>query len=54
MLNKDMIGRYYPIAFKKADRLVNFRQNRWGIYDTFLILMHLSLFILIVVKGVIV
>ncbi len=30
------------------DKRNNFRQNRWGLYDTFLVLMHLALFILIV------
>ena len=53
----------FVLSFKKADDLadamevrlynvnskrVNFRQNRWGFYDTFLVLMHLSLFVLIV------
>lgn len=58
----------FVITLKKADALAdsmavrlyhvdgkrtNFRQNRWGFYDTFLVLIHLSLFILIVVKGVV-
>lgn len=66
---KSLLIPSFSIAFKKADKLLNameirlyntsskrtnFRQNGWGIYDTFLVLMHLSLFILIVVKGVIV
>lgn len=58
----------FVITLKKADQLAdsmevrlynvnskrtNFRQNRWGFYDTFLVLFHLALFILII-KGVVV
>ena len=60
---KSLIIPMFVLSFKKADDLadamevrlynvnskrVNFRQNRWGFYDTFLVLMHLSLFVLIV------
>lgn len=60
---KSLIVPMFVLSFKKADDLadamevrlynvnskrVNFRQNRWGFYDTFLVLMHLSLFVLIV------
>lgn len=65
---KSLLIPMFAITFKKADDLAdsmevrlynvdskrtNFRQNKWGIYDTFLVAMHLCLFILIVVKGVI-
>ena len=42
--------RLYNIDNKR----VNFRQNRWGFYDTFLVLIHLAILILIVVKGVLI
>ena len=65
---KSLLIPVFILTLKKADALAdsmevrlynvdskrtNFRQNRWGMYDTFLVLIHLSLFILIVVKGVI-
>ena len=60
---KSLIIPIFVLSIKKADDLSdamevrlynindkrnNFRQNRWGLYDTFLVLMHLALFILIV------
>lgn len=66
---KSLLIPVFVLTFRKADALAdsmevrlyninnkrtNFRQNKWGIYDTFLILIHVSLLILIVVKGVIV
>lgn len=60
---KSLIIPIFVLSIKRADDLAdamevrlyninnkrtNFRQNRWGVYDTFLVLMHLALFILIV------
>ncbi|MEG2322688.1 MAG: energy-coupling factor transporter transmembrane component T, partial [Bacilli bacterium] len=63
---KSLIVPVFILTFKSADSLadvmelrlynvsakrVNFRQNKWGFYDTFLVLLHLALFVLIIVKG---
>lgn len=40
--------RLYDIDSKRT----NFRQSKWQIYDTFLVLIHLLMFVLIAVKGV--
>ena len=60
---KSLIIPMFVLSFKKADDLadamevrlynvnskrVNFRQNKWRFYDTFIVLMHVCLFILIV------
>ena len=60
---KSLIIPIFVLSIKRADDLAdamevrlyninnkrtNFRQNRWGLYDTFLVIIHLSLFILIV------
>ena len=60
---KSLIIPIFVLSIKRADDLAdamevrlyninnkrtNFRQNRGGVYDTFLVLMHLALFILIV------
>ena len=60
---KSLIIPIFVLSIKRADDLAdamevrlyninnkrtNFRQNRWGVYDTFLVLMHLALFLLIV------
>lgn len=65
---KSLLIPMFVLTMKKADDLAdsmevrlynvdrkrtNFRQNRWGLYDTFLVLIHVSLFVLIVVKGVV-
>lgn len=57
----------FTLTLKKADDLadtmevrlynvdnkrVNFRQNRWGFYDTFLSLLHLAIFVGIILEGV--
>lgn len=47
-LNEFMKARLYDSKNKR----INFRQNKWGFYDTFLVLFHITLFIL-VVKGVV-
>lgn len=69
MAIRSLIIPMFILSFKKADDLadamevrlynidgkrVNFRQNKWGFYDTFLVLIHLAIFILIIVKGVLV
>lgn len=66
---RSLIIPMFMLSFKRADDLadamevrlynidgkrVNFRQNKWGFYDTFLVLIHLAIFILIIVKGVLV
>lgn len=66
---RSLIIPIFILSIKKADDLAdsmevrlynidakrnNFRQNKWGFYDTFLVLIHLLLFILILVKGVLV
>ncbi len=43
-LADSMEVRLYNISSKR----INFRQNKWGFYDTFLFTLHLSLFILVV------
>ena len=63
LATKSLIIPIFVLSIKRADDLAdamevrlyninnkrtNFRQNRWGVYDTFLVLMHLALFILIV------
>ena len=60
---KSLVIPMFVLSFKKADdladamevrlynvnsRRTNFRQNKWRFYDTFIVLMHLGLFILIV------
>lgn len=60
---KSLIIPIFVLSIKRADDLAdamevrlyninnkrtNFRQNKWGLYDTFLVIIHLSLFILIV------
>lgn len=47
-LADSMETRLYNIDSKR----VNFRQNKWGFYDTFLVLLHISLLALIIVRGV--
>ena len=64
---KSLIIPMFALSIKKADDLadsmevrlynvnskrINFRQNKWHFYDTFLVLMHLSLFILIMKEVV--
>ncbi len=64
---KALIIPMFILSFKKADDLAdamevrlynidnkrtNFRQNKWGFYDTFIVLMHLGLFILIMKEVV--
>ena len=64
---KSLIIPMFVLSIKKADDLansmevrlynvnskrINFRQNRWNFYDTFLVLMHLGLFILIMKEVV--
>lgn len=64
---KSLIIPMFVLSIKKADDLadsmevrlynvnskrINFRQNRWHFYDTFLVLMHLGLFILIMKEVV--
>lgn len=34
------------------DKRINFRQNKWHFYDTFLLLIHLAIFVGIILKGV--
>ena len=64
---KSLIIPMFVLSIKKADDLadsmevrlynvnskrINFRQNKWHFYDTFLVLMHLGLFILIMKEVV--
>ena len=64
---KSLIIPMFALSIKKADDLadsmevrlynvnskrINFRQNKWHFYDTFLVLMHLGLFILIMKEVV--
>ena len=64
---KSLIIPMFVLSIKKADDLadsmevrlynvnskrINFRQNKWYFYDTFLVLMHLGLFILIMKEVV--
>lgn len=50
MLAESMEVRLYNIDKKR----VNFRQNRWGVFDTYLCLMHLLFLAVIIKKGVVV
>lgn len=60
---KSLIIPMFVLSIRKADDLadsmevrlynvnnkrINFRQNKWGFYDTFVVLLHLGLFVLIV------
>lgn len=62
---RSLIIPMFALTMKKADDLAdimairlydvnqkrtNFRQNHWGFYDTFILLVHISLLILIVVR----
>lgn len=64
---KSLIIPMFVLSIRKADDLadsmevrlynvnnkrINFRQNKWHFYDTFLVLMHLGLFILIMKEVV--
>lgn len=64
---KSLIIPMFVLSFKKADELAdsmevrlyninkkrtNFRQNKWQFYDTFIVLMHIGLFILIMKEVV--
>ena len=64
---KSLIVPMFVLTIKRADQLAdsmevrlfsihkertNFRQNKWGIYDTYLVLIHVIVLIVIIIRGI--
>src|SRR5574344_209265 len=64
---KSLIVPMFVLTIKRADQLAdsmevrlfsihkertNFRQNKWGFYDTYLVLIHVIVLIVIIIRGI--